>query len=62
VRAAGKRIRHRGSSASSAPTEAEAIDLLRLAGATATARRIRYGAGAVLLIGLAWLVLRRLRQ
>ena len=48
---------------SSAPIEAEPIDLLRLTGATATARRItRYGAGAVLLIGLAWLVLRRLRR
>jgi carbon monoxide dehydrogenase subunit G len=48
---------------SSAPIEAEPIDLLRLTGATATARRItRYGGGAVLLIGLAWLVLRRLRR
>jgi uncharacterized protein len=48
---------------SSAPAEAEPIDLLRLTGATATARRITgYGAGAVLLAGLAWLVLRRLRR
>lgn len=48
---------------SSAPIEAEPIDLLRLTRETATARRItRYGAGAVLLIGLAWLVLRRQRR
>jgi carbon monoxide dehydrogenase subunit G len=48
---------------SSAPTEAEPIELFRLTGATATARRIiRYGAGAVLVAGLAWLVLRRLRR
>jgi carbon monoxide dehydrogenase subunit G len=48
---------------SSASIEAEPIDLLRLTGATATARRLtRYGAGAVLLIGLAWLVLRRQRR
>jgi uncharacterized protein len=48
---------------SSAPTEAEPIELLRLTGATETARRITgYAAGAVLLAGLAWLVLRRLRR
>ncbi len=47
----------------SARTEAKPIDLLRLTGGTASARRTaRYGAGAVLLAWLAWLVLRRLRR
>jgi uncharacterized protein len=43
--------------------EAEPIDLLKLTGSTATARRLAgYGAGAVILAVLAWLVIRWLRR
>src|SRR5262249_54469773 len=46
-----------------APAAAEPVDLVRLTGGTATARRLAgYGAGAVLLALLAWLVIRRLRR
>jgi carbon monoxide dehydrogenase subunit G len=45
------------------PAEAEPIDLLKLTGSTATARRLAgYGLGAVLLAVLIWLVVRRLRR
>ena len=43
--------------------EAEPIDLLKLTGSTATARRLAgYGVGALLLAVLAWLVIRWLRS
>jgi carbon monoxide dehydrogenase subunit G len=43
--------------------EAEPIDLLRLTGSTATARRLAgYGVGALLLVILGWLVIRWLRR
>jgi hypothetical protein len=44
------------------PAEAEAVDLLRVVGGTATARKTAvYGLGAVLLAVLAWVVIRVLR-
>jgi uncharacterized protein len=46
-----------------APAEAEPIDLLRVTGGTATARRTAvYGLGAVLLAVLAWVIIRALRR
>ena len=45
------------------PAEAEPIDLLRVTGGTATARRTAvYGLGAVLLAVLAWVIVRALRR
>ncbi|MCW2640286.1 MAG: carbon monoxide dehydrogenase [Dactylosporangium sp.] len=49
--------------ASSLPAEAEPIDLLKLTGSTATARRLaRYAVGALLLATLTWVTVRWLRR
>ncbi|HEV7897144.1 MAG TPA: SRPBCC family protein [Planosporangium sp.] len=53
----------RAAQPASAPAEAEPIDLLKLTGGTATARRLGlYALGAVLVATLAWVAVRWLRR